>query len=196
MANQYVNKIVINGQTKIDLTGDTVTEADILKGKTAHDRSGAPIVGTCEYDANTSDATALAAEILTGKSAYVAGTKVNGTMPNRGAAGGTIATKDGEYTIQQGYHDGSGKVGIDATEKEKLVPANIREGVTVLGVVGTMSGSESVKAESKEVTPTFSDQIVTPDTSGGYNYISQVTVKKIPVTETDNAQGGVTVTVG
>lgn len=196
MANQYVNKIVINGQTKIDLTGDTVTEADILKGKTAHDRSGAPIAGTCEYDANTSDATALAAEILTGKSAYVAGTKVNGTMPNRGAAGGTIATKDGEYTIQQGYHDGSGKVGIDATEKEKLVPANIREGVTVLGVVGTMSGSEAVNAESKEVTPTFSDQIVTPDTSSGYNYISQVTVKKIPVTETDNAQGGVTVTVG
>ena len=196
MANQYVNKIVINGQTKIDLTGDSVTAEDILKGKTAHDRSGAPIVGTCEYDADTSDANALAAEILDSKTAYVAGSKVTGTMPNRGAAGGTIATKDGEYTIQQGYHDGSGKVGIDATEKEKLVPENIREGVTILDVLGTMSGSEAVKAESKEVTPTFVDQTITPNTASGYNYISQVTVKKIPVTETNNAQGGVTVTVG
>jgi hypothetical protein len=37
-------------------------------------------------------------------------------MPNRGAVAGTISTVAGEYTVPQGYHDGSGKVAIAATE--------------------------------------------------------------------------------
>ena len=59
----------------------------------------------------------------------------------------------GEYTVPQGYHDGSGKVSIDATEQAKLIATNIREGVTILGVEGAMSGSEDMKPQSKEVTP-------------------------------------------
>lgn len=115
-------------------------------------------------------------------------------MPNRGAVSGTISTANGTYTVPQGYHDGSGSVGIDPTEITKIVAANIREGITILGVTGTMSGSEDVQAESPTVTPTKNGTVVTPGT--GYNYLSQVTINAIPYTETDNAAGGVTVTIG
>jgi len=195
MANQYVNKVIYGGNTLIDLTGDTVTADKILSGFKAHDKSGAPITGSCTFDSDTSDDTAGAAEILTGKTAHVKGSKVTGTMPNRGAVTGTISTVDGQYTIPQGYHDGSGKVSISATEQEKIVAANIREGVEILGVTGTMSGQEDVKAQSKTATPKTASQTITPDTAQGYNYLSQVTVEAIPYTETDNSAGGKTVTI-
>lgn len=195
MANQYVNKVIYGGNTLIDLTGDTVTADKILSGFKAHDKSGAPITGSCTFDSDTSDDTAGTAEILTGKTAHVKGSKVTGMMPNRGAVTGTISTVDGQYTIPQGYHDGSGKVSIVATEQEKIVAANIREGVEILGVTGTMSGQEDVKAQSKTATPKTTSQTITPDTTQGYNYLSQVTVEAIPYTETDNSAGGKTVTI-
>lgn len=40
------NKVTINGKTILDLTQDTVTPATLAKGATAHDKSGATIVGT------------------------------------------------------------------------------------------------------------------------------------------------------
>lgn len=178
----------------IDLTGDTVTADKLLAGYTAHGRDGEPITGTCEFDADTDDATALAAEILAGKTAYAKKNKVTGTMPNNGAVSGTISTKAGQYNIPQGYHDGSGKVQIAATEQAKLIPGNIRDGVTILGVEGTMSGEEGVKAQTKTVTPSKTAQTVLPDE--GYNYLSQVTVNGIPYAESDNSAGGKTVTIG
>ena len=193
MANEYVNKVIYGGNTLIDLTGDTVTADKILKNYKAHAASGAPITGTCTFDADTSDATATVAEILSGKTAYKNGSKLTGTMPNRGAVTGTISTVDGTYTIQNGYHDGSGTVGISSTEQAKIIASNIREGVEILGVTGTMSGQEDVHAQTKSVTPTVAGLTVTPDT--GYNYLSQVTVAAIPYTETDNAAGGKTVTI-
>ena len=194
MANQYKNKVVYNGETLIDLTADTLTAADLAYGKTAHDKSGAPITGTSTKDADTSDANATAAEILATKTAYVNGNKVTGSMPNRGAVTGTISTKAEQYTIPQGYHDGSGKVSISSTEQAKLIATNIRQGVTILGVEGSMSGTEDVTAETVNVTPTASAQTITPST--GYNYIAQVNVAAIPYVETDNSAGGVTVTIG
>lgn len=192
---RYYSKIVINGVTKIDLTADTVDAAHLLEGFTAHGKNGAPITGTCTFDADTGDATATAAEILTGKTAYVTGSKVTGSMVNNGGVKGTISNLTTPYTIPQGYHDGSGTVSIDEAEKSKIVADNIRQGVTILGVEGTMTGTENVKAQSKTVTPSFSPQTITPD-SPDYNYLSQVAVSAIPVKETLNEQGGYTITVG
>lgn len=192
--NSYNSKVIFNGEVLMDLTGDTVTEASLLKGITAHGKDGAPVTGTCDWDAATGDATATAAEILSGKTAYVKGKKVSGTMPNRGAVAGKISTKAGAYTVPQGYHDGSGKVAIDSTEQAKLIPTNIREGVTVLGVEGTMSGSEDMKPQSKSVTPKASAQTVLPDED--YNCLSQVEVAAIPYAVSDNTSGGKTVTIG
>lgn len=188
------SKIIFGGEVLIDLTADTVTAEKLLKGYTAHNKAGDEITGACEFDANTQDATAAAAEILTGKTAYVNGVKVTGEMPNRGAVTGALATKDEVYTIPAGYHDGSGSVGIDGTEKTKLIPSNIREGITILGVVGEMTGTEAALPQEKTVTPTLSQQVITPDE--GYNYLSQVTVEGIPYSESDNAAGGKTITIG
>lgn len=194
MADKYVSKVVYGGKTLIDLTADTVTADKVLSGYTTHGKDGAAIAGTCTFDADTSDATAAVAEILTGKTAYVNGVKLTGTMKNNGAVTGTISTKADVYTIPIGYHDGAGKVSISSTEQAKIIAGNIRSGVTILGVTGTMSGSEDVKAQAKTATPATTAQTILPDT--GYNYLSQVTVAAIPYVESDNSAGGVTVTIG
>ena len=194
--SKAISKVVFGGNTLIDLTQDTVVADKLLQGYTAHGADGNVVTGTCTYDSNTQDATASDSEILVGKTAYVKGSKKTGTMPNNGAVSGTITTVDGQYTIPQGYHDGAGKVQIDSNEQEKLIPNNIREGITVLGVTGTMSGTESARPQAKEVTPSSIQQIILPDSEQGYNYLSQVTVKPIPYVETENTAGGMTVTIG
>lgn len=196
MAEKTISKVVYGGKTLIDLTSDTVTADKLLSGVIAHDKSGAAITGACTYDADTSDATAASAEILSGKTAYVNKIKVTGEMRNNGAVTGSISKKAEAYSIPIGYHDGSGKVTISSTEQAKIIATNIRAGVSILGVTGTMSGTEAAKAQAKTATPSTTQQTILPDSTGGYNYLSQVTVEAIPYNESDNAQGGKTVTIG
>ena len=188
-----ISKVVYGGTTLIDLTADTVTEDKILTGYTAHGKNGEQISGTCAFDVNSQDATAQVAELLTGKTAYARGAKLTGTMPNNGGVTGTISTVAGQYTIAQGYHDGSGKVSIDSTEQAKIIPSNIKQGVEILGVTGTLETSGSVTAQTKSVTPSTQQQVVLPD--AGYDYLSQVTVAAIPYSESPNSAGGTTVTI-
>ncbi|MCM1336038.1 MAG: hypothetical protein NC084_09050 [Bacteroides sp.] len=190
---EYINKLVLGNETKFDLTGDTISEDKVAAGLTFHGADGAPKVGTSTFDSDTSDATASAAELLDGKTAYVRGAKLTGTMPNREGEGGTIAEKSETFAIAQGYHDGSGKVAIDATEQAKLIPGNIKLGTEILGVTGTYTG-EAITAQSKSATPAMAAQTILPD--AGFDYLSQVTIGAIPVTETPNAAGGVTLKVG
>lgn len=196
MAEKTISKVVYGGKTLIDLTSDTVTADKLLSGVIAHDKSGDVITGACTFDADTSDATAASAEILSGKTAYVNKIKVIGEMKNNGAVTGSISQKTEVYSIPIGYHDGSGKVGISSTEQAKIIATNIRAGVSILGVVGTMSGTEGAKAQAKTATPSTSQQTILPDSAQGFNYLTQVTVNPIPYNESDNAQGGKTVTIG
>lgn len=192
--NQYANKVALSdGTILIDLTGDTITAADLALGVTAHDMSGAPITGTSTLDSDTSDDTAVAGEILATKTAHARGAQLTGTMPNNGAIAGVIDDLTA-YTVPAGYHDGTGTVSIDSTETAKIIAENIKEGIEILGVTGTHSGAESVTAQAKSATPTFSQQTILPDS--GYDYLTQVTVAAIPIIETDNAAGGKTVTIG
>ena len=188
-----INKVVYGSNVLIDLTADTVTKDKVLTGFTAHGADGEPITGTCDFDVNSQDATVQVAEMLNGKTGYARGTKLTGTMPNNGAVSGEITEKAQEVAIPQGYHDGSGKVGISATEQAKLIGANIKQGVELLGVVGTLEPSSDVTAQAKSITPAITEQIVLPD--DGTDYLSQVTVAAIPYVESDNSAGGKTVTI-
>lgn len=61
-----------------------------------------------------------------------------GTMPNRGAFSLTISTLNSAPTIPEGYHDGTGKASISDFEKAKLLPENIAEDTSILGVQGIL----------------------------------------------------------
>ena len=197
MANPYVNKVVYGNETIVDMTDASIRGSvdanKIANGETAYGADGSKVTGTNTYDADTRDATLNAAEALTGKTFYKNGAKITGTMPNNGGVTGTISTKAGEYSIPQGYHDGSGKVGIASAEQAKLIAGNIKAGITVLGVTGTYTG-EAIVAQPVNVTPYTTAQTVLPPS--GADYISQANVAAIAYTETDNAAGGKTVTIG
>ena len=188
-----INKVVFGDRTLIDLTSDTITPADLASGVTAHDASGAVITGTSTKDSDTSQDTALVGEILYGKTAHARGAQLTGTMPNNGAVAGVIATKAQEYSIAQGYHDGSGKVKIDDTEQAKIIAGNIKDGVEILGVTGTYTG-EGVTAQTKSATPYTTAQAILPD--AGYDYLAQVNIAAIAYVETPNPAGGNTATIG
>ena len=193
--NQYVNQVgLADGTVLIDLTTDTATAADVLSGKYFHLKTGERTSGTCTYDSNTTDATASASEILSGQTAYVNKNKITGEMTNNGAVTGTITTKAQEYTIPAGYHSGLGKVSISATEQAKIIATNIKAGITILGETGSYSG-EAVTAGAVSVTPYLTAQTVLPS-SISKDYISQVNVAAIAITESDNAAGGKTITIG
>ena len=191
----YINKVVFGNQTLIDLTSDTLNStSQLLDGVTAHDRTGATITGTCTFDADTSDGNAAASEILLNKIAYANGNKVTGTMPNNGSNNVTVSSKAGT-TIPAGYYDGTGKAQIDSASSTALIANNIRQGVTILGVEGTMSGSENVKATTLSVTPYTTSQTIVPADLGDYNSITQVSVAAIAYSTSANAYG-LTATIG
>lgn len=189
------NKIIYGNTTLIDLTDATLGQSNgdqILSGQTAYGRDGEKITGTCTYNADTSDANVTASEILSGKTAYANGNKITGTMTNNGGVIGTIDEVDEQYTIPAGYHDGSGYVEIDSVEQAKIIAANIKDGVQILGVTGTYTG-EGVTAQTKSATPYTTAQTILPDAN--YDYLSQVEISAIAYTETPNSYG-TTVVIG
>ena len=195
MANQYVNQVgLADGTILLDVSSDTAARADVLSGKYFHLATGERTTGTCTYDSNTTDANALATEILSGKTAYVNKVKLTGEMTNNGAVSGTISNKNTPYTIPAGYHSGLGSVSLDSVSAQALIAGNIKAGVEILGVTGNYSG-EAVTAGSVSVTPYLTAQTILPS-SISKDYISQVNVSAIAVTYSDNAAGGRTCTIG
>lgn len=100
------------------------------------------------YD--TSDATALGGNILTGKTAYNSSGSVSGLMADNGSTGGTISTKAGTVTIPEGYTLG-GTVSISSAEQAKIIASNIKSGVTILGQAGSLSTPTITQDSSTKV---------------------------------------------
>lgn len=119
MANPSV---VVNG-----VTYQACPEVDIPK-------SGG---GTAKF-LYTGDANITSADVLTGKTGFGSSGEVSGGMANNGDTGGSISTKAGSVTIPAGYTTG-GSVSISSTEQAKIIASNIKSGVTLLGVAGSLS---------------------------------------------------------
>lgn len=109
------------------VTYQSVPEVDIPK-------SGG---GTAKFY-YTGDADVDAASLLTGKTAFGASGSISGSMPSNGSTSGTISTKAGTVTIPAGYTTG-GTVAISSTEQNKIIASNIKSGVTLLGVSGSLA---------------------------------------------------------
>lgn len=107
---------------------------------------------------DVSQVTANAANVLAGTYIVTNQGRIQGTMKNNGNVAGTISTKDGSYTIPIGYHSGSGTVKISDTEKAKIIPANIKKGVTILGQTGTCeAGTTTSGTDTTDATASASD---------------------------------------
>lgn len=107
---------------------------------------------------DVSQVTASAANVLAGTYIVTNQGRIQGTMKNNGNVAGTISTKDGNYTIPTGYHSGSGTVKISDTEKAKIIPANIKKGVTILGQTGTCeAGTTTSGTDTTDATASASD---------------------------------------
>lgn len=104
-------------------------------------------VGNAEFF-DTSDADAVAGNILAGKTAYNGSGKITGSMINNGAISEDISAKAQEVTVPAGYHNGSGKVKISATEQAKIIADNIKSGATILGISGKSSVVDTADADA------------------------------------------------
>lgn len=187
-----VNKIIYSDDIKIDLSEDNVIAAAVQKGYYFHDRHGLILEGTNVFDANTKDANAIPAAIVDGYTAYVNGEKVRGTIPKKSNTTAYIENKTDSYQIPYGVHDGSTYVELDPAQKALLIPQNIKNNVTVLGVTGEYGGEECV-AQEKTVTPQVEAFDVQPDP--GYTHLTVVHVNAIPYREVDN-EYGTTIIIG
>ena len=91
---------------------------------------------------DTSDATATAAQILDGATAYVDGDLVEGTMPNNGAVNKTLTAQEQSYTIPAGYHSGTGSVSI-SPESKTATPTKSQQ--TISPTAGKVLASVTVE---------------------------------------------------
>lgn len=114
--------VVING-----VTYSNVPEVDIPKSTS----------GTAKFY-DTASANITSADVLTGKTAFGSSGEVSGGMANNGSTSGTISTKAGTVSIPSGYTSG-GTVSISSTEQNKIIAGNIKSGVTLLGVAGSLT---------------------------------------------------------
>lgn len=194
MANQYNNKAVLKtGEVIFDLTQDDVKQENVDAGIWFHDKTGERKKGTSTKTVDASGATAERPEVLIGRTFGKGSEMQEGSMPDNSGKDVIIENKDGA-AIPVGFSDGTGKARLSDADLAKLIPENIKEGVTILDVEGNF-GTDDFSAIAKEITPTFSEQIFNP-ADDGVSFYSSVKVNAINVTRQDNEFGGVTVTIG
>ena len=193
-----ISRVKYNGQTLIDISSDTVNKEVLLKGYTSHDSNGDPVTGECEFDMKTTEFTASAKDIRKGLTAGVNKQTITGDMDEHLAKENTISTKAGVFEIPEGYHDGNGTVKIDSSAVSLLTPDNIRENVVILGVTGTMTGTEGENCSPAITVDAPLDKNLDIVPESPYTCFKQVTVRAVPYKTTDNTASnkGIWVEIG
>lgn len=104
------------------------------------------VINTGSSKISSGQTAATASQILSGYSAFINGAEIKGsyTAPT-GIAGKTemISTKTQTVTIPAGTYSSASTVSISSEEKAKIIPENIKQDITILGITGTCVSYDS-----------------------------------------------------
>lgn len=170
---------LIENINRIYTNKENIKKAIITKGVTVPDGTTldqyAELITKINSGVDSGDATATAADIRYGKTAYIDNVKVTGTMPNRGTTNHSLPI-NGSFTIPAGYHNGSGKITQNIPFKTaatytpstanqsiaagqylsgqqtikgdaNLIPSNIVKGRKIFGVTGSAAASSEIDSD-------------------------------------------------
>jgi hypothetical protein len=205
-----VNALPEAGSGGIDTSDATATADEIFAGETAYTATG-KVTGTFTIEdelaaqddlisqittliaqkanppsPDTSDATATANDSLSGKTAYVNGSKITGTIPSKVATTYTPSTSD--QTIASGtYLTGTQTIKGDAN----LVAGNIKSGVSIFGVAGSYEGSGGSGGSSGATTVSITVNNHSINEVYYWDGSQQIQTVGAGTTETVNALNGV-----